>query len=440
MKKILTAAFVAMSAILVSCNQKETLLPAGNCEELFEQSFNVLEESELSGAELFNDVTAGLQDQIDAELYEQLLNTFNASDAKLISEDPQTKAIVPALYKTVRVEYQTLDQDNKPVTASALIVYPLFKKIKEVMLINHGTHIGFMLVPTKYTSVEAIMAATGALCILPDYIGLGSSAKHPDLYLNHEVHGRTSVDALLTLLDYAKAKRLPLDSNYKTTIFGYSQGGSVSLASLRRVQQLDAATQNRLHLQHVYCGEGPYDLRRTFESYIEDYEAGKKMGLGAVIPLVINSMFNSYPSEVADMNYEDFFTPWALSTGVPQHIRANKEGIIDMMLKLNGADLGEILNFGYIEAYPENLARLLELMDRQNLCHGWAPEYDLTLFHCTPDGVVPFSNFEQAYAGLNNEHMNTRIVPLNEKIIGDALLQHITGMLIMVEELLADKL
>lgn len=48
--------------------------------------------------------------------------------------------------------------------------------------------------------------------------------------------------------------------------------------------------------------------------------------------------------------------------------------------------------------------------------------------------------FEQAYAGLNNEHMNTRIVPLNEKIIGDALLQHITGMLIMIEELLADKL
>lgn len=91
------------------------------------------------------------------------------------------------------------------------------------------------------------------------------------------------------------------------------------------------------------------------------------MGLGAVIPLVINSMFNSYPSEVADMNYEDFFTPWALSTGVPQHIRANREG-------------------------------------------------------------------------LNNEHVSTRVVPLNEKLIGDALLQHITGMLIMIEELLADRL
>ena len=385
-------------------------------------------------------MTAGLQDQVDSELYEQLLNTFKSSDARLAGEDPQTKAIVPALYKTARVEYQTLDQDNKPVTASALIVYPLFKKIKEVMLINHGTHIGFMLVPTKYTSVEAIMAATGALCILPDYIGLGSSAKHPDLYLNHEVHGRTSVDALLTLLDFAKARKLPLDSNYKTTIFGYSQGGSVSLASLRRVQELDAATQSRLHLQHVYCGEGPYDLRKTFESYIDDYAAGKKMGLGAVIPLVINSMFNSYPSEVADMNYEDFFTPWALSTGVPQHIRANREGIIDVMLKLNGADLGRILNFDYLEAYPENLARLLGLMDRQNLCHGWAPQYDLTLFHSNPDGVVPFSNFEQAYEGLNNEHVSTRVVPLNEKLIGDALLQHITGMLIMIEELLADRL
>ncbi len=440
MKKILIVALAAMSAVLVSCSQKETLLPAGSVDAVSERSFNVLEENEISGAKLFSEVTSGLQDQVDPEVFEQLLNTFRASDIKLAGEDPQTKAIVPALYKTARVEYQTLDQDNQPVTASALIVYPLFKKIKEVMLINHGTHIGFMLVPTKYTSVEAIMAATGALCILPDYIGLGSSAKHPDLYLNHEVHGRTSVDALLTLLDFAKAKKLPLDSNYKTTIFGYSQGGSVSLASLRRVQELDAAVQDRLHLQHVYCGEGPYDLRQTFESYIDDYAAGKKMGLGAVIPLVINSMFNSYPSEVADMNYEDFFTPWALSTGVPQHIRANKEGIIDVMLKLNGADLGKILNFDYLEANPEHLARLLELMDRQNLCHGWSPEYDLTLFHCNPDGVVPFSNFEQACAGLANEHLSTRVVPLNEKIIGDALLQHITGMLIMIEELLADKL
>ena len=64
------------------------------------------------------------------------------------------------------------------------------------MLINHGTQIGAMMIPSNYTSVESVMAATGSLCILPDYIGLGSTSNHPDLYLNSEVHGRTSVDHL----------------------------------------------------------------------------------------------------------------------------------------------------------------------------------------------------------------------------------------------------
>ena len=204
------------------------------------------------------------------------------------------------------------------------------------------------------------------------------------------------------------------------------------MASLRRLQELDAATQSRLHLEHVYCGEGPYDLRQTFESYIDDYAAGKKMGLGAVIPLVINSMFNSYPSEVADMNYEDFFTPWALRTGVPQAIRQNREGIIDMMVKWSGASLDKILNFDYLNAHPEHLDLLLKLMDRQNLCKGWMPKCRRKLLHCNPDGVVPFANFEEAYANLRNGYMETPTI-ITPKT-NNALLQHIGGMLEMMEE------
>ena len=339
---------------------------------------------------------------------------------------------MPAIYKTVHVTYQTLDEANKPVTASALIVYPLFKKIKNVMLINHGTQIGAMMIPSNYTSVESVMAATGSLCILPDYIGLGSTSNHPDLYLNSEVHGRTSVDALLTLLDYAKQKNISLDSNYKTYILGYSQGGAVSLASLRRVQQLDAYTQSRLHLQKVYCGDGPYDLRLTFETYLEDLENGKDMALGSVIPTVINSMFNSYPAEMAGINYEDFFTAWALKTGVPQAIRQNKENIADMIIKWNGAPLNKILNFDYLNAHPEHLDRLLTMMDRQNLCKGWMPKYRLKLIHSNPDGVVPFANFQEAYANLKNNYVEepTIITPKTN----NALLQHINGMLVMIEE------
>lgn len=435
MKKILLAACTLVALGLTSCSQEESVAMEQETAQMEVSGLKVLEEKEISGDELFAMAMGQKEDCVDGDLYDKIAANFRTAYDQLPTIQG-TRAIVPALYKAVRVEYQTTDEAMKPVTASAMIVYPLLKRMNKVMLINHGTQIGFMMVPTNYTSVEAIMAATGALCVMPDYIGLGSSKKHPDLYLNHDVHGRTSVDALLALLDYAKAKRLPLDSNYKTTILGYSQGGSVSLASLRRVQQLDKATQDRIRLEQVYCGDGPYDLRRTFETYMEDYKAGKKMGLGSVIPLVINSMFNSYPSEMEGIRYEDFFTAETLKTGVPQAIRANSEGILDMIVKLNGKNLDQILNLPYLEANPEHLERLLDLMDRQNLCKGWKPEYKLHLLHCNPDGVVPFSNFEEAVELLSNDKVTTQVVNINTKLLSEPLLQHIYGMLVMMEQIL----
>ena len=421
-------------ACLSSCNKEEINNPQ-SLEPVSETTFKVLEEKELSAHELYAMTLGAMKEGMPAEMFKSVDLAFEKAGE--ISLDAQTRATAPLLYKVVRIEYTTLDQDMLPVKASALIVHPLVRKMDKVMLINHGTQIGIAMIPTKYTSVEAAMAATGALCILPDYIGLGSSASHPDLYLNHEVHGRTSVDALIALLDYAKEKKLWLDKNYKSYIVGYSQGGSVSLASLRRVQQLDQATQARINLQKVYCGDGPYDLRRTFETYVEDFNNGKELGLGSVVPLVINSMFNSYPSEVQDINYEDFFTTWALSTGVPQAIRNNDENMIDMLIKFNGKNLDEILNMEYTASHPDHLARLLDLMDRQNLCHGWQPKYPVKLLHSNPDGVVPFSNFEEAVEGLNNEYVETKVLTLNTTILNKPLLQHVYGMLIMVEEVLS---
>lgn len=438
MKKKLFIALAIILAGLTSCEDKEVLNSQAN--QSSEPSFIVLDESEVTEQELYEMTIGDMKKSVDADIFDGVDRVYKeASNNQVDNQGATTKALVPLLYKVVRIEYKTLDQNMVPINASALIVYPLLRKMNKVMLINHGTQIGFAMIPTQYTSVEAIMAATGALCILPDYIGLGSTSDHPDLYLNHEVHGRTSVDALIALLDYAKAKKLSLDNSYKSYIVGYSQGGSVSLASLRRVQQLDMETQRRINLDKVYCGDGPYDLRRTFETYMEEYEQGKKMGLGSVVPLVINSMFNSYPSEVTNMRYEDFFTPWALSTGVPQAVRNNSENVIDMMLKFNGKSLGDILNIEYITEHPDHLAKLLELMDRQNLCHGWQPQYKLKLLHGNPDGVVPFSNFEEAVQGLNNNYVETKVISNNSILLTDPLLQHISGMMVMLEEILSGK-
>jgi|GEM_PF-2299286 len=440
MKRIFSAAFVALCTIfvLVGCSKE---LPTSNVEQpdvlpqiqQEHMGFSVVSEQEVTGDELYASTLGVLESNPELKgIFEQQ----NVLKIKSAFQEADTKALSPVLYKVVKINYQTLDQFNKEVTASALIVYPLLRKMTKVMLVNHGTHIGNAMIPSQYTSVEAIMGATGALCILPDYIGIGASADHPDLYLNHEVHGRTSVDALLTLLDYAKSKKLNLASNYKTYIAGYSQGGSVSLASLRRVQQLDAATQKRINLQKVFCGDGPYDLRMTFESYLSDYKAGKEMGLPSVIPMVINSMFNSYPEEMSSLNYEDFFTDWALSTGVPQAARNNSESTDDMLKKFSGKQLGDILDMEYLDANPDAFNLLLSMMDRQNLCKGWTPKYSLKLLHCNPDGVVPYANFEEAYKGLNNSYMQEpHIIEVTGSIKEKSLLVHCYGMVVMLDDI-----
>jgi len=346
---------------------------------------------------------------------------------------------LPLHYRVARVNYQTLDESNQPVTVSALIIYPLLRRITKVMLINHGTHIGALMIPSFMTSAEMIIAASGALCILPDYIGVGASANHPDLYLNAEVHGRTSTDALFTLLNFANRQRLNLARNYDTYVLGYSQGGSVSLATLKAIQQLPANQQAQLHIKKVICGDGPYDLRATFESFVTDEQAGKTMGLGAVIPFVINSMFNSYPAEMAQYNYNDFFTTWALSTGIPQAIRSNDESAISMLTQFNGVTLSDILNQDYLDANPAAYAKLMELLDRQNLCNGWKPQYPLQFFHCNPDGIVSYQNFVNAYAGLNNNYVLTPDTPSSSIANGWLMGEHLYGFTVMMANVLAGK-
>ncbi|MCQ2344908.1 MAG: alpha/beta hydrolase [Paludibacteraceae bacterium] len=426
---------LAIVAGFVGCNKNE--LPIAPVDEERMVDFSVIEESDVSSTDFYNAVMSPLKTVEGVDLSE-LQRAYDATAGRQMVADNNTLCL-PLFYRIARITYVTKDAANQDVTVSAQVIYPLLRKINKVMLVNHGTHMGIAMVPTYMTSVEAIVAASGALCILPDYIGVGASSSHPDLYLNAEVHGRTSTDALFALLAFAKQKNVNLDKKFDTYILGYSQGGSVSLATLRTIQSLPASQQAQLRIKKVICGDGPYDLRCTFESFVADEQAGKTMGLGSVVPLVINSMFNSYPDEMGQYNYEDFFTPWALSTGVPQAVRNNDETICDMMIRLNDAKLSDILNMDYVENNPEAYNTLLSMMDRQNLCNGWQPRYPLQFFHCNPDGIVSYNNFVNAYTGLRNSYVLTPDTPSSSIVGGNPLLQHIYGMTVMLSNVLLGK-
>jgi len=430
---------ITLSGLLLtaaSCDKDETSSSSPSKNDYSDVKYTVIDETDVSLNTLFNNSINALQWIPDSRKLNdeiaQLREAYELSAEKL----GDTESTVLG-FKLVTVTYLTKDESDKDVKVSALIVYPLSTDMDKVMLINHGTHIGPLMVPTNYTAVETILAATGALCILPDYIGIGASVDHKDLYLNAKVHGTTSTDALRVLLAYARQKRLSLSKDFSTYIVGYSQGGSVSLATLREIQSRPKDKQDEIHLKKVICGDGPYDLKCTFDTYLKEDQEDLPMGLPAVIPNVINSMINSYPSEMGQYDYEDFFTEWALSTGVPQAIRDNSVTAFEMVVPFLGRQMKEILNMQYLQENPKAAEDLFSMMDRQNLCNDWSPEYPLHFFHCNPDGVVPYKNFENAYSGLKNEYVDTPETPDAQFLYFSPLLQHCYGMVSMMLNVLS---
>ena len=152
MKKKLFIALAIILAGLTSCEDKEVLNSQAN--QSSEPSFIVLDESEVTEQELYEMTIGDMKKSVDADIFDGVDRVYKeASNNQVDNQGATTKALVPLLYKVVRIEYKTLDQNMVPVNASALIVYPLLRK---------------MMLPYNYD---------GMLRILDEYINAGKSGK-----------------------------------------------------------------------------------------------------------------------------------------------------------------------------------------------------------------------------------------------------------------------
>lgn len=93
------------------------------------------------------------------------------------------------------------------------------------------------------------------------------------------------------------SKVLPLSDDWKTFAFGYSQGGSTTLAVHRYIEQ--QGQDKDLHFTGSICGDGPYDLVATLRYYFDDngnsydVETPHTKGFATmpvVLPLIIKGM------------------------------------------------------------------------------------------------------------------------------------------------------
>ena len=290
--------------------------------------------------------------------------------------------------------------------------------------------------------VNAEPSSNYNLVILPDYEGYGTTYYRSHPYLYQELTARQVVDATrygIALYKNDSATqdfRHPLRDDFRTVCCGYSQGGSVALATQRFIEQ--NGLTDELHLVGSICGDGPYDPISTLMYYVGRDLDNKKMNMAVVLPLIVKGMLDSNPY-MKSHRAQEFFSQEFLDTGIMSWLTEKQKTTDDIkeawaaqakagqttIFDTDGkAMMHDIMNeqcWAYFKSlydqYKDNYTTTgvplpqhrgviedLHLAIASNdITTGWSPSHSIMLFHSTDDTVVPKTNFDKAVYAIGQE-------------------------------------
>ena len=232
-------------------------------------------------------------------------------------------------------KYPSVDANGDKVVLSALMGIPtkmftdlIPAKPNNLVIGCHETITSNYECPTNYNHGGSAQSGNGmlleycrydfvrqpcCLVILADYEGYGCSADRPHPYLYQELTARQVVDAVrygLALYNSHVGNDFAgLENDWKSVCIGYSQGGSVSLATHKFIETNGLSEE--LHFAGSVCGDGPYDPVAHLRYYMEDngrtYDLNRHnveektnhtpgtISMPIVMPLILKGMCDSNP-------------------------------------------------------------------------------------------------------------------------------------------------
>lgn len=256
--------------------------------------------------------------------------------------------------------YPSVDADGNEVTLSSLMAVPTKMLIDNVMAKPNNLIIGCHVTitsnyecPTEYnksggtfswmTDVGMLIGYTRydairnpcCLVILPDYEGYGVTKNRAHPYLYQELTARQVVDAVRSGLalyeqNIGVFSFSSFEEGWKSVCVGYSQGGSVALATHRFIEE--NGLDEELHFAGSVCGDGPYDPVAHLGYYMNDdgetYEGTNRtkhkkgtVSMPIVMPLILKGMCDRNPF-MRQHQVGDYLSEKFLRTGVIDFINA----------------------------------------------------------------------------------------------------------------------
>lgn len=349
---------------------------------------------------------------------------------KLIINQVNPRGVNPVI-----LTYESADKDGKRLELKGALLIPttLFKQNFPLISIQHGTQLQRLLVPSKmavnpgnYAIQDAfevylgiILARAGYIVALPDYPGMGdktssNSGFHP------YVHGRSLaisvVDMLRASRNYLETNKDKMNVSWNGQVFlmGYSEGGYVTLAAAREIQQKHT---DEFTVTAAAPLDGPHDLTGVMLPILQG-KASNSYNFPApyFLPYLIQGYETVYGAEVygpkvayAD-EYVEVIPPLMdgahdsqlVSCKIAQ-IQKRPEGDCAAALPfisrdtflnaLSDANSAAFKNLRMNDLYLEDLGQCTKA---NGIC-VWTPQMPVGLVHHTQDDLVPFQNSQNAF-------------------------------------------
>ena len=288
--------------------------------------------------------------------------------------------------------YPSINCDWDSVRLSGKVILPKDRKPKRLILVSHYTVCSNAEAPSNCFSLEGILAPMGYGLIIPDYLGYGVTANEVHPYLVMDLTARNVLDMYHAVKPWLEAVGMSPEEP-EIILMGYSQGGANTMAVERLIETEYYADENpkQVKIHRVFAGGGPYDVKATYEQFVNTDLANYPVG----VPLVVQGMIlgNKLQIEMADL----------VRPFVYEHLDEwinSKKYTTGQVNKLIGTKVThEILTEEAMDQTSWKVSELQKAMVANSITSfNWIPEASVYIAHSMDDETVSFQNAINAKA------------------------------------------
>ena len=277
--------------------------------------------------------------------------------------------------------YPSVDIHGNSISLSGKIIVPANKPIKRYIIVSHYTIGSNVEAPSQSFSLEGLLVKLGYGLIIPDYLGYGVTADSIHPYLVMDVTAQSVVDMYLAAVPFLKAAGLTPEKD-DVYLMGYSQGGAVTMAVQRLIEKYYA---DKIKIRRVFAGGGPYDVKITYDRFIETNKASYPC---AVLLMTQGVIVGNH----LDLDMERIVQP-NIYAQLDELINTKKYSTGQMNMKLGTSITSELLSPIGMDRTSYEISELYKALTENSIVsYSWIPQAPVFIMHSIDDEIVPYEN------------------------------------------------